>query len=283
MILLCADDFGLTAGVSKAIAELARSRRLSATSAMVTFEDWHNHATALAGLRADISVGVHLNLTLGRPLTTMAHTAPEGELPSVGQLVVRALTGRIARDEITTEFIRQLEHFQAAVGYPPDHIDGHQHAHALPVIRHALIAAIRTMGWRTRPLVRTPSDGVSNIFGRKSSRAKALAIGALSSGLRKALAAAGLPTNDTFAGFSTFDRKVDYRGELVDQLSHAGQRHLVMCHPGHVDNDLRRRDPVVERRAEEFDALMTAPALSPRIWHPVRVADGEPIDWSTAT
>lgn len=282
MILLCADDFGLTAGVSKAISVLASNRRLSATSALVTFDDWRSHAAELSSLRGDISVGVHLNLTLGRPLTTMAHTAPENELPSVGQLVMRALTGRIARDEITAEFVAQLDRFETAVGYPPDHIDGHQHVHALPTIRSALIAAIRAMGWRTRPLVRTPADRISNILGRKSSLTKALAISALATSFGKSLADASLPTNDTFAGFSAFDRNVDYRGELVDQLSHAGHCHLVMCHPGHVDDDLCRRDPVVERRADEFDALMTAPGLSPRIWHPDRAADDDPIDWSMA-
>ena len=35
MIILCADDYAMTEGVSRAIGELAAARRLSATSVMV--------------------------------------------------------------------------------------------------------------------------------------------------------------------------------------------------------------------------------------------------------
>jgi predicted glycoside hydrolase/deacetylase ChbG (UPF0249 family) len=38
-------------------------------------------------------------------------------------------------------------------------------------------------------------------------------------------------------------------------LEMPGQRHLVMCHPGHVDDTLRRLDPVVESRETEFLVL----------------------------
>ena len=47
MIILCADDFGLTDGVSRAIIELCHARRLSATSALVTFDDWATQAQRL--------------------------------------------------------------------------------------------------------------------------------------------------------------------------------------------------------------------------------------------
>ncbi len=53
-----------------------------------------------------------------------------------------------------------------------------------------------------------------------------------------------------------------------------------MWPPGHVDADLARRDPVVERRQMEYDALMREPDLPQRIWRPSRASDGPPIDWS---
>ena len=40
MLILCADDYALTEGVSRAIGELAAARRLSATSVMVTTPHW---------------------------------------------------------------------------------------------------------------------------------------------------------------------------------------------------------------------------------------------------
>lgn len=282
MIILCADDYGLAGGVNHAITELAANRRISATSALVTLDDWPDAAPGLAALRSDISVGVHLNLTLGRPLGAMPSAAPTGTLPTVGQLIGRALSGRLQGHEITAEFTRQFERFEATVGHPPDHIDGHQHVHALPTMRQALIAAIGTMNWPNKPLVRTPCDTVSHIFGRRQSMAKAALISALGSGMRAGLRRADLPTNDTFAGFSAFDQTTDFRAELTAHLSRAGACHIVMCHPGKVDADLRARDPVVERRAQEHDALMTAPGLPPRIWHPDRASNGPPIDWGGA-
>jgi predicted glycoside hydrolase/deacetylase ChbG (UPF0249 family) len=283
MIILCADDYGLAGGVSRAIAELASKRRISATSAIVTLDDWPEAAPGLAALRGVIAVGVHLNLTFAGPLGPMPQTAPSGTLPSVDRLILRALTGRLDEREITAEFVRQFERFEAEVGHSPDHIDGHQHIHAFPIIRRALIAAISTMNWTSRPLVRAPSDRVVSILARRYAIAKALMISALSRGLRNALARADMPTNDTFAGISAFDQSTDFRTELTGHFNRAGQCHLVMCHPGHVDAGLRARDPVVERRAQEYDALMTAVGLPPRIWHPDRSADGAPVDWKAAS
>ena len=40
MIILCADDYALTEGVSRAIGELAAAQRLSATSVLVTSAHW---------------------------------------------------------------------------------------------------------------------------------------------------------------------------------------------------------------------------------------------------
>ena len=65
MIILCADDYALTEGISRAIGELAAARRLSATSVMVTTPHWPATAPRLRAHRGHLAVGLHLNLTLG--------------------------------------------------------------------------------------------------------------------------------------------------------------------------------------------------------------------------
>lgn len=282
MILLCADDYGLTDGVSRAIEQLARHRRLSATSALVTVPDWPRYVGRLAGLRADLATGIHLNLTLGAPLGPMPNLAPGGRLPPLAALVRLALLRRLDKQEIEDELKRQLERFETTLGVQPDHIDGHQHVHALPVVRDALVSAIAAMNWRPAPLVRDPSDRLANILRRPAYRLKAHTIALLSSGFGACLAGAGLPSNDTFGGVSGFVPGSDYRTELAAAFSAAGLRHIVMCHPGFADDDLRRLDPVVERREEEFQALMDAPGLPPRIWHVERPVNGPPVDWEAA-
>ena len=101
----------------------------------------------------------------------------------------------------------------------------------------------------------------------------------LSLGFGGAARAAGFPTNQGFSGASAFDGRVDFGQELARFMSNPGPRHLVMCHPGHVDAELATLDPVVNRREQEFAALMAAPDLPARIWHPVRSATGA-IEWS---
>jgi predicted glycoside hydrolase/deacetylase ChbG (UPF0249 family) len=104
---------------------------------------------------------------------------------------------------------------------------------------------------------------------------------AASFGFKPAIRRRDLPTNDSFSGFSQFDEGGSFTDELSRAMSLPGQRHIVMCHPGHPDAELASRDPVVERRRIEYDALLADATLPERIWRPSRAADGPPVDWSS--
>ena len=280
MIILCADDYAITEGVSRAIGELAAARRLSATSVLSTSAHWPRLAPRLLVHRGHLSIGLHLNLTLGQPLGHMPRLAPQGTLPPLSSLTIWSLGGVLDTDEIRAEIVRQLDRFEAALGFPPDHIDGHQHVHVLPGIRRALLTVLAQRYRARPPLVRDPSDRVGAIFSRRVAAPKALAVAALAIGFGRAARKRGLHTNDSFAGFSPFDEREPYAAELEQALSMPGERHLVMCHPGHPDAELASLDPVVNRRRMEYDALMANPALMPRIWRPSRRGEDAPFDWS---
>ena len=68
----------------------------------------------------------------------------------------------------------------------------------------------------------------------------------------------GLVGNDGFAGFSSFRAADDYAAQFERFLVAPGRQHLVMCHPGFVDDDLRRLDPVLETREHELRFLISA-------------------------
>jgi chitin disaccharide deacetylase len=281
-VILCADDYAMTAGVSRGILELAQLRRLSATSALVTLERWRQDAPALARVRDCIAVGLHIDLTLGKPLGPLPSLAPLGQFPSLRQIVVRALTGRIDQEEIAAEVTRQLDRFEEAIGFPPDHIDGHQHVHALPVLRNGVLKAMTKRFPAGGPLVRDPADSISAIRQRGLAVRKSMIINVLSSGFGAAARARGFNVNDSFAGTSPFKEGQPYADELQAAFSAGGRHHLVMCHPGHVDPELSRLDPVVARRAEEHAALAQAKDLPARLWHPQRTVDGPPVTWHGA-
>jgi predicted glycoside hydrolase/deacetylase ChbG (UPF0249 family) len=279
MIILCADDYAMTEGISRAIGELAAARRLSATSVMSTFDHWPRMAPRLLVHRGHLSIGLHVNLTLGQPLGHMPRLAPQGTFPPLSSLTIWALGGALNVEEIRAEVGRQLDSFEAAMGFPPDHIDGHQHVHVLPGIRGAVLTEVARRYPVRSPLLRDPSDRLNSILSRASA-AKALTIAALAIGFSSAAHKRGLCTNDSFAGFSRFDEQEPYTAELEQALSAPGERHLVMCHPGHVDTELASLDRVVNRRRMEYEALMTNSALMTRIWRPSRPGDGAPFDWS---
>jgi hypothetical protein len=280
MIILCADDYALTEGVSRAVGELAAARRLSATSALVTTPHWPAMAPRLVVHRGRIALGLHLNLTLGSPLGAMPKLAPKGTFPKRNELVARALVGLVDAAEIAAEVERQLDAFEARVGFPPDHIDGHEHVHVLWGIRRPLFDVLARRYPGVKPLVRDPWDRWSAIRTRDLARTKATLVAALALGFGAGARQRGLPTNAGFSGFSDFDVKVPYAQELERALGAPGPRHIVMCHPGHPDAELAAVDPVVERRRMEYETLMRDATLPDRIWRPARALDGPPVDWS---
>jgi predicted glycoside hydrolase/deacetylase ChbG (UPF0249 family) len=279
MIILCADDYALTEGVSRAVGELAAARRLSATSAIVTTPHWPAMAQRLIVHRAHLALGLHLNLTLGSPLGPMPKLAPSGAFPGLATLLAAAALRRLDGREVRAEIERQLDRFEAGLGYAPDHIDGHQHVHVLPIVRRAVLEAAVARYARRPPLLRDPADRVASILGRGVAVGKALAVGALSHGFARAAWRRGLPINDSFAGFSDFDLARPYGEELGGNFRLPGRRHIVMCHPGHADAELARVDPVVERRTMEYDHLMRDGSLPQLIWRPARETGGPVLFW----
>ncbi len=279
MIILCADDYAMTEGISRAIGELAAARRLSATSVMVTSPHWPAAAARLLVHRPRLAIGLHLNLTLGRPAGPMLRLAPGDKFPDMRGLATRALLGLLDGGEVRAEIERQLDRFEQGLGFAPDHIDGHQHAHVLPGVRGPLLETVARRYRGSAPLIRDPADRPGAILARRIAASKALPVWALALGFARAARRHGLPINDSFAGFSNFDVKQPYAEELACAFLQPGRRHLVMCHPGHPDAELAGIDPVVERRRMEYDVLLRDPQLPERIWRPARSADGPPVAW----
>lgn len=281
-IILVADDFAMSGGVTAGIESLARHGRISATSAIVTLPRWRQDGPRLGALRDRIAIGLHINLTLGRPLGAMPLLAPDGTFVGLDPLLRAALRGKLDREEIAAEIGRQLDEFERITGFPPDIVDGHQHVHALPLVRDGLIAALqrRFAGKSVRPLVRVPSDNIVAILKRRRAVAKAVSLTLLSLRFRTKLERAGYPYNDSFAGVSSFSDRLDtVAAEIRVARRAASEFHLVMCHPGVPSDELARIDPVVERRSVELALLGRDNAITPRLWLPARDATGSVIDW----
>jgi predicted glycoside hydrolase/deacetylase ChbG (UPF0249 family) len=254
-VVLCADDFGLTEGVSRGILDLAEAGRISATGAMTNRPDWPRLAPLLRPLAGRIGVGLHLNLTTAAPLGSMPNLAPGGTCPALGDLVKRAVTGRLPIAEVRCEIERQLDAFEQTFGAPPAFVDGHQHVHVLPGIRSALLAALAGRGLRGRMWLRDPGDRIASVVRRGVSARKALVVAAFAVGFRRAARAAGFDTNEGFSGYSPFEAGTPPEQVFEQALTALGPRPVVMAHPGYADAALRTLDPVVESREQELAYL----------------------------
>jgi len=253
--VLCADDFALSAGVSEAILLLLRHGRLGATGAMTNRNNWAESASRLKEFDGKADLGVHLNLTCGVSLGVMSSFAPSGELPSLGRVLRGVLLGHLAIAEISDEFRRQIDAFAHAMGREPDFLDGHQHVHAFPRIRNALFAAVDSLGLARRLYVRDPADRPGAILRRRLGVGKGLVIASLARGFAGELAARGIASNAGFAGIVPFNPRRNYAVDFASFLRAPGERHLVMCHPGLADEELRRADPVCATRPKEHEFL----------------------------
>ncbi len=254
--VLCADDFAMTAGVSRSILELLAQGKLSATGAMTNRPHWRTLAGELRAFSGKADLGLHLNLTCAAPLAAMPKVAAGGVLPKLGELSRLALSSATARGEIAAELARQLDAFEDALGRPPDFVDGHQHVHVLPGVRRAVLDAVAMRYPAGSVYLRDPADAVAAIRARGVAVGKALVIAGLAAGLRPAAARRGIPLNRGFSGVSPFDPARDFAADLSHFLERPGPAHLVMCHPGHVDEELVALDPVVATRPLEHAALL---------------------------
>jgi chitin disaccharide deacetylase len=230
-LMLCADDYAMTAGISRSIEALAAKGRLSATSAMTTSRHWVGDARRIGEHRGTLSIGLHLNLTLGEPLTAMPRLAPQGTLPTLKTLMGLAFSGQLDAASLAEEIARQCDAFERALGFPPDHVDGHQHVQVLPVIRRALLTELARRYGRSPPLVRDPTDRRFKGLPKSTAAIKARIVNGLASGFGKAAQQVGLPTNEGFSGFSAFDTAASYSEELAAECQYAGVRRTDKTRP----------------------------------------------------
>jgi chitin disaccharide deacetylase len=256
-LAVCADDYGLSAGVDDAIADLVEAGRLSAASCLVDAPHFRAGAARLRTLAASADVGLHLNFTesFGEPALRYPLAA----------FIARAYARRLDRAAIRAEIRRQLDVFEAICGFPPHHVDGHQHVQQLPIVREALLEELAARAPRQRPWLRIglpprPAHGV-----------KPAVLGALGARtLERDARQRGFATNAHLLGVYGFDGSAtDYLSRMERWLAAAGDRDLLMTHPGGGDG---AADPIAAARSREYGVLAGAAFAQMLAAHGVTIA-----------
>jgi predicted glycoside hydrolase/deacetylase ChbG (UPF0249 family) len=272
-LIVCADDYAISPGVSRGIRELAEAGRISATGAMTAMPHWPEAAAAIKPLTGRVAIGLHLTLTDQRPLGPMTRLAPGGRFPTIAAISRNARLGRLPREEIAAELARQLDAFETHLGRPPDFIDGHQHVHNVPVVRDLVLDAIATRLAAHRTWVRDCWDDLGALARRASFEGALVAI--LGYGLHRRARAKRIVANRGFTGVYPFG-SVSLASEIPRMLAGAGEHTMLMVHPGHPDAELAAVDPWVEPREGEWADLMSDALPRTLAARGFRIAAGAP-------
>jgi len=256
-IWLVADDYGISPAVSAAIRDLIRRRRINATSVIMTAPSLSpdeivklfEAAGSRGGGQTQAAIGLHLTLTAPfQPRSQNFSPLRNGAFPPLPEMAGRALGRRLKPDRLDAEIASQFAAFAAAFGCAPHYVDGHQHIHLFPQIREAVLRVIRDAA----PEAWARQRGRTGPAFRRLADPKALVLDGLSVRFRRMADACGVPTNPAFAGTYSFRPRSDYAklfAGFVDGLPNGG---LIMCHPGMVDAELVRLDPLTDLREREY-------------------------------
>jgi hopanoid biosynthesis associated protein HpnK len=142
-LILNADDFGLTRGINRAIAELHAAGCLTSATLMANgpaFDD----AVAIARANPALGVGCHIVLTDGTPLShpndipTLIGADGKSFRPSLPDFLIAVLRGQVREEDIAREAAAQIQRLQRA-GIDVTHIDAHKHTHILPGVARPLL------------------------------------------------------------------------------------------------------------------------------------------------
>ena len=230
-LIVNADDFAMTDGVSRGIVRAHRDGIVTSATVMVHLGSL-DRALALLKDAPGLGLGLHLTFTWGAPAAgadrVPSLVEPDGRFPRDKAV----LAGRARPEDVARECAAQLARFVHAAGRLPTHLDSHHQAHTLPPMREAVLELAVKLGLP----VRSPDGEI-----RRMARQRALA------------------TPDAFLGeagaepYWTVARLLETMASLREGTTE------IMCHPGIFNEDLVHSRYGRQRETEL--AALTDPAV----------------------
>lgn len=270
-LIVNADDFGLTEAVNRGIVHAHNEGIVTSTTLMAGGSAFDS-AVLMSRSVPGLGIGVHLNLTAGRPVSPVQNIPSlvnrDGRLRWTPACLLRAVVARqVSLVEIETELRQQISKVCNA-GIRPTHLDGHKHVHLMPGVSEIVIRLAREF---SIPAVRCPREVGPDLAGllrdENSSRTAVIkqclvwrAVSGFAQRFAPKLAKAGLLFPSHFRGLSQtgflgLRSVLDILANLPEGVSE------LMCHPGYVDADLVSSGTrLLAQREIEISAL-TAPVV----------------------
>lgn len=256
-LIINADDLGADVARNEGIIEAIRAGVVTSATILPNGPALDH---ALEGIRSagfeEISFGVHLNLTEGRPLAEglSCLTGPDGNF--LGKAAAHRLLMKTGDAPLQAELARettlQIERLlDAAIAIT--HIDGHQHVHVFPSALPTVAEIARDHGIRR---MRIPDEPVPSADETTPADLleEARRFGALGREARKILAGTGIVSSDHFRGLALKGR-LDTEGLLKLLETLPGGITELMVHPGRVPAEAPFSAFSSQHRERELEAL----------------------------
>lgn len=275
-LIINADDFGLTAGVNRAVVEAHEHGVVTSATLMANgqaFED----AVRRAQLTPRLAVGCHLVLVDGSPLLSASQIPRlihRGNKSGGGArfrdgitgFAVRARAGQLVPEQIEAEAIAQIRRLQSA-GLKVSHVDSHKHTHLFPQVLRPLLRAAKACGVQA---IRNPFDpaGFSLVARRPSlwKRYGEIKVLGSSAEFRQAVKQADMLTPDGTVGIVATGAVDERLFRLAMESLPKGTWEFV-CHPGYNDADLQNVQTRLRQSREEEFRILTSPATRELLAH----------------
>ncbi len=250
-MIINADDFGLCEGVNKAVAQ-AHSKGVLTSATLMANTPATDKAIAIAEQMPSLGVGIHLNLTEGRPISSDPLVEPlineKGEFKySVYKLAAKSAMSERLLSAIEMELTAQIEAI-INKGIKPTHLDSHKHFHCFGPIYKIVCSLAEGFGIGAIRWPWEPATVCSGDWPRVGTAARIRALLLRQMTLNCQKADSRFIKNNIFFGAAHTGRIDGAFWEEMGRTQFAGTAE-VMTHPGYAQG-LENTRLVGQREAE---------------------------------
>jgi predicted glycoside hydrolase/deacetylase ChbG (UPF0249 family) len=260
-LIVNADDFGRTRGVSAGILRAHLEGIVTSTTAMMNMPGVAGDLHQARSEAPRLGLGVHLNFTAGRPLLPPEWCASlvDERGHFLTQEAIAAAPDRVNPDELREELKSQIATFKNAMGMLPDHLDAHHFVHLYPPFFEVYLDLADSFKLPARipfPRQEAELDHMPPIIGNTPPET-ARQIGRTDQHL---LAARAFKTTDHFvATFYDKTVSVPFLMEILASLPQGSSE--LMAHPGLLDDQLRAESRYNVQREDELAVLTNSQVI----------------------
>lgn len=252
-LIVNADDYGRTPGVSRGIREAHLRGLVTSTTAMMNMPDVEADLRAALDACPTLGLGVHLTLTAGAPLLpperARSLVAPDRRFLPLEAFTARR--GALERAEVRAEWQAQIEQFCRIAGRPPDHLDSHHHtSYFTPMLFETMLDLAAAYGCAVRqPLAAPPEATRRVVAGLPGALVEQMAEFA-----PRLVAERQIPHPDhLIVSFYGEGATLEHLSSILQTLPEGAAE--IMCHPGLADEPLLAGSGYARQRERELAAL----------------------------